>query len=188
MHPDPPTTTDPPTNSILVVLDADDPDATLQAVIRETAATDASYHLLAVYSTAEYSARRCARIDAGVPCDYTRDQLADEARRVANRVAREYFGPNADGVDATGAVGEKRDCIRRAVREADYDQVYVAEEPHSIWQRLLGVEQLSTELTRILPDVVSVVTVDDLGRAADRTDPDSILDPSAESTTRSHEP
>lgn len=183
-----PPTTDSPTNTILVVLDAADPDPTLQAVIQETDAPATAVDLLAVYSTAEYEERRRARLDAGVPGPYTLDHLAEEARRIAQRVGREYLGPDADEVEAMGAIGATRGCVRRAVRDADYSRVYVADQSHSIWQRLLGIETLSTELARMLPDVVSVVSVDDgVASPADDSDTDVVFDSGPGPTTRSHE-
>lgn len=187
MHTDNPHTTNPNTNRVLVVLNPDDPDTTLQAVVRETGTSDAEFHLLVVFPTAEYEARRRARIDAGVTAPYTLDSLAEEGRRIARRVGRGYLGP--DGIEPMGAVGDTPDCIRRAVQTDDYSRIYVTERPHSIWQRLLGVETLSAELTRVLPDVVSVVTVDDgVGSSSGSSDPDAVLDPTTESTTRAREP
>jgi hypothetical protein len=162
MPTDHPPQTESPTDRILVVLDADDPEPTLQAVVEETDATAAEVDLLAVYPTAEYEARRRARCDADAPGPYTLDQLAEEARRVARRAGREYLGPDPDGLDAMGAVGGRRECVRRAVRESDYSRLYVAERSRSFWQRLVGVETISTELARLLPDVVSVEAVEDV--------------------------
>lgn len=158
MHREHSSTTESSTDNVLVVLDADDPDATLRAVVPEldgSDASDAELHLLAVFPTTEYEHRRHARLDAGVSGPYTLEHLAEEARRIARRVGREYLAP--DGFEAMGAVGGTCDCIRAAVDEHDYGQVYVADEPRPTWQRILGSEDLSTELTRVLPDVVSVV-------------------------------
>lgn len=162
MHTDHTRPTESTTEDTLVVLDADDPETTLQAVIQETDPATGTVDLLAVYPTAEYEERRRARIDAGVTAPYTIEHLADEARKIAEEVGREYLGPDAARGEAMGAVGGTRACIRRAVRDADYSQVFVPEEAHAVWQRLLGVESLSTELTRVLPDVVSVRTVEDV--------------------------
>lgn len=177
MPTDHPPQTESPTNSVLVVLDADDPEPTLQAVIEETDAATTEIHLLAVYPTAEYEARRHTRCDAGVPGPYTLDQLAEEARRVAQRVGREYLGPDPNGLDAMGAVGGTRECVRRAVHEADYSRVYVAERSRSFWQRLVGVETISTELADLLPDVVSVEAVEDVPAPTDDSETEVIFDP-----------
>lgn len=176
------------TDSILVVLDADDPDTTLRAVIKETDVASTTVHLLAVYPTAEYEKRRRDRLEAGVPGPYTLDHLADEARRVARRAGREYLGSDPAAYEAMGAVGDKPDCIRRTAQDADYRRIFVAEHSQSIWQQLLGVESISTEVTRTLPDVVSVVAVNDvLDDRTDNMDADTGLDTGAESTPRSHE-
>lgn len=188
MHSDEPTTTDATSDPILVVLDTDDPETTLQAVVEETDAAAAAFHVLMVFPTAEYEERRRARVDAGVPGPYTIEHLTEDARRIAQRVGREYLGPDAEGFEAMGAVGGKRDCIRKAARTHEYRRVYVAEQPHSIWQQLLGAEDLSTELTRALPDVVSVVSVDDVvASTTGESDADAVFDPGAEPTTRSRE-
>ena len=179
MHPDHPPTT-PTTNRVLVVLDPDDPETTLRAVVREADPTTTEFHLLLVYPTAEYEARRAARLDAGITGPYAIDQLAEAARYTARRVGHEYLGPDTVGFEALGAVGRTRDCIERAVRDADYGRVYVAEESRSVWQRLLGVERLSTALARVLPDVVSVVGVDDvLERGVE--EPEADVPPDSES-------
>lgn len=188
IQPDRPPTAESPTDSVLVVLDAADPDTTLRAVIQEVDVAATTVDLLAVYPTAEYEKRRQDRLEAGVPGPYTLDHLAEEARRIARRVGREYLGADADDYEAMGAVGDKRACIRRTVQDAAYRRIYVAERSRSLWQRLLGVETISTELARTLPDVVSVVTVEDvLGARADDGDEDAVLDPGTESTLRSHE-
>ncbi|MEF8843113.1 MAG: hypothetical protein V5A62_16060 [Haloarculaceae archaeon] len=83
MSTDGPPQTESPTNSILVVLDAEDPEPTLQAVVEETDATTVEMDGLAVYPTVEYEVRRRARCDADVPGPYTLDQPPEEARRVA---------------------------------------------------------------------------------------------------------
>lgn len=184
MQADEPTKTESTTTSILIVLDPDDPDTTLQAVVQDADANAAEIHVMRVFPTAEYEQRRRDRIDAGVPGPYTIEQLTNEARRIARRVGREYLGP--DGFEAMGAVGRNRDCIRRAVRTHDYDRVYVADHQHSIWQRLLGVADLSTELTRALPDVVSVVSTDDVvGPGTDESVADAVVEREAELSTRS---
>lgn len=59
------------------------------------------FHLLLVYPTAEYEARRGARLDADVPGSYTMDQFAEEAGRVAQRVGNEYLGADAVGFEAS---------------------------------------------------------------------------------------
>jgi hypothetical protein len=150
------------TRRVLVVLDPDDPETTLRALIREADPTTTEFHLLLVYPTEEYEARRSARIDAGVPGPYTIDQLAGEARRVAQRVGSEYLGIEEVGFEALGAVGSTSDCVRRAVREANYSRIYLVEEPRPIWQRLLGTERISAVLARTLPTVVSVITAEEV--------------------------
>lgn len=161
MYPPHPHTTEPSTSHVLVVLDPDDPETTLRAVVREADPVVTAFHLLLVYPTAEYEARRRARHDAGAPGPYTIDHLAEEARRVAERLGRAYLA-DAAGVEALGAVGGTRDCVRRAARDTECSRVYVAEDSRSIWQRLLGVERLSMELSEMLPDVVSVVSLEEV--------------------------
>lgn len=188
MHVDELDTSDATSDQILVVLNTDDPGTTLRAVVREIDAAAAEFHILLVFPTAEYEERRHARIDAGVPGPYTIDHLTEDARRIAQRVGREYLGPDAEGFEAMGAVGDKHDYIRKATRKHDYSRVYVAEQSHSIWQRLLGVEDLSTKLTRTLPDVVSVVSGDDVVTSTtEESDADAVFDPGAEPTTRSRD-
>lgn len=166
MHTDHPTAPARTTSRVLVVLDPDDPETPLRAIIREADPTTTEFHLLLVYPTAEYEARRGARLDADVPGSYTIDHLAEEARRVAQRVGNEYLGADAVGFEALGAVGRTRDCVRHAVRDAEYSRVYLVEESRSIWQQFLGTERLSAVLARTLPAVVSVVTVEDVLEAS----------------------
>jgi len=155
MHSDSPTAAEPTTENVLVVLDADDPDATLRAVEPELSASDGALHLLLVFPMAEYAARRRARIDADVPGPYTVEHLSGEARRIARRVGREYLDPG--GFEAMGAVGGRCDCVRSAVDRGDYSRIYVVDPPRKRWHRLLGVEDLSTEIARVLPDAISVI-------------------------------
>lgn len=176
MHTDTTHTTGSPTSRILVVLDPDDPETTLRAVVREVDPATTEFHLLLVYPTTEYEARRHARLDAGVPGSYTIDHFAEEARRVAQRVGDEYLGADAVGSEALGAVGRTPDCVRRVVRDADYSRVYVARESRSIWQRLLGDEHLSAALVRALPDIVSVVTVETVLEADTDPELEAVLD------------
>lgn len=188
MHSDNSPTTDAADNRILVVLDVDDPERTLQAVVQETDATAAEVHLLMVFPTAEYEERRRARIDADVPGPFTIEHLTQDARRIARRVGREYLGSDAERFEALGVVGNRRRCIQRVVRTHEYSQVYVPEQSHSIWQQLLGVEDLSTELTRVLPDVVSVVSVDNVGASTTRgPDADAVFESGTDPTRRSHD-
>lgn len=173
-------------DSILVVLNPDDPAATLRAVMRDPATINAKFHLIVVFPTAEYEARRQARIDAGITGPYTIDHLIDEARSIALRVGRTYLDTDDGGFEAMGAVGRTRDRVNEAVQNHDYGRVYAAERPRPAWQRLLGVGRLSTELVRVLPDVVTVVSVDDgLGPAREEPVIEAVLRPEAEPSTRS---
>lgn len=186
MHANEPPTTESNTDSILVVLDTDDPETPLQTVVQDPDAQATEFHLLTVFPTAEYEERRRERKEAGVPGPYNLEHLTQDARRIARRAGREYLDP--DEFEPMGAVGRKRDCIRRAVREHDYNKVYVAEQSQTIWQRLLGVADLSTELTPVLSDGIPVVSIDDVGGlATDGYDADASGDSEAEFTTRPHE-
>lgn len=186
MHANEPTTTESTTDSILVVLDSDDPETALQTVVQDANAQATEFHLLTVFPTAEYEERRRQRNDAGVPGPYNLEHLTQEARRIARRAGREYLDP--DEFIAMGAVGRKRECIRRAVREHDYNKVYVAEQSQTIWQQLLGVAALSTELTRVVHDDVPVVSIDDLvGPGTGGPDADATRDHDAGFTNRPRE-
>lgn len=170
--------------SILVVLDFDDPATTLRAVMGDPATIDAEFHLLMVVPMAEYEARRRARIDAGVTGPYTVDHLTEEAHDIAQRVGCEYLDTDGAGFEAIGAVGRTRDYVSKAVRTHDYGRVYVAERPRPVWQRLLGVKDLPTELVRALPDVVTVVSAADvLGPVREESDSEVAFGPETESTT-----
>lgn len=64
-------------------------------------------------------------------------------------------------------------------------QVYVAERSRSIWHRFLGIERLSTVSARVLPEVVSIVIIEDvLETTTDAPEFDTILD-SIEPRTKS---
>lgn len=173
-------------DDVLVVLNPDDPAATLRAAMRDPATIDAKFHLLAVFPTAEYEARRRARIVAGVSAPYTIDHLIEEARIIAHRAGRSYLDVDDGGFAAMGAVGRTRDCVNEAVRNHDFGRVYVAERPRPAWQRVLGVGSLSTELVRVLPDVVTVVSVDEgLSPVREESDVEASVRLEAEPTIQS---
>lgn len=159
MHSKLPNTTASDADSILVVLDPDDPATTHRAILHDAVVTGGDLHLLVAFPTAEYEARRRARMAAGVPGPYTIDHLAMEGRRIAQRVGREWLGSDGPNFQVTGTVGKLHDCVRDAVREYGHTRVYVAALQRSLWQRLLGDTDMSPALARVLPDHVTVISI-----------------------------
>ena len=185
MHAPPSATAKPTTDGVLVVLDPEDPAATLRGALSHHVATDAYPHLLIVFPAAEYERRRRARVDAGAPGPYDRRHLADEGRRVARRVGREYLG--SEGVDflTTGAVGRPCDRVKAAVERVGHAQVYVPAPRRTLLRRLLGGADLATKLDRSLPDAVTVVPVDGVDEAAgDEAGSDADADTAVASVAR----
>lgn len=146
----------------LVVLDPNDPSTTLRAVLQQHDTCEDRLTLLVVFSTAEYEARRRARVEAGVTAPYTIDHLEMDARHIADRAGREWIDPRGFGFEAMGGVGRVQDCIRRATADKAYRHVFVAESPRTVWQRLLRIEGPVAMLTRVLPTSVTTVPVDDV--------------------------
>lgn len=190
-----PTTADPATDdaggtdstasgerTALVVLDPAYPEATLRAALAHPDAAG-TVHLLTVFPTAEYEARRRDRAAAGVIAPYTVSHLETEARRLARRAGRRWLGTPGVDFEAFGAVGSTRDRVLAAVAERGYDRVFVAAPQRTIWQRLLGRADLSTAIARVLPTVVTVVPVRDgtlpgLDRADGSLGAESVVDTS----------
>lgn len=152
-------TAEPTADSTLVVLDPDHPGTALRATL-EYLDRHGDLYLLVVFPMAEYEARRRARREAGVTAPYTIDHLEAEARRIAHGVGREWLDPAGAEFEAVGAVGRPRDCVQMAVEERGCTRVFVAAPQRTLWQRLLGVQDLPTTLIRVLPTVVTIVSVD----------------------------
>lgn len=164
----------------LFVLDPVVPSTVLRAALRDSRVSDGEIHLLAVFPPAEYQARRRARIDANLTATYTVDSLEEEARRIARQAGREWLGPTGVEFESMGAVGRLRDTVRRAVEDRGCTHVYVVIPRRTLWQRLLGTQDLSTTLARILPTDVIVVSVDDtFDPVLDLPDPSSVADVAA---------
>lgn len=187
MSEDPHQPTESPRDSVLVVLDEDDPASTLRASLRDTDPTRAAYHLLMVVPTRSYEAKRRAIADADVPWKYTIVQARENARQNAQRVGREFFGDGSDSFRATGAVGREREEIRQIVRTHDFTTVFVPDRERSLLQRFLGGGDLAATLEGSLPDGVSVETVDTVARpSGQEAESESTLDSYTEFTTGSN--
>ena len=152
--------TTPSIGGSLVVLDPHAPSATLRAALQHPDLSHGRLSLLVVFPTAEYEARRRARLEADVTAPYTIEHLEMEARRIALRVGREWIDPTGVEFDSLGAVGRIRDSVRRVLEDREYTHVYVGRSPRTFWQRLRRVEDRSTMLTRVLPKIVTVVPVE----------------------------
>lgn len=146
----------------LVVLDPNAPSTALRAVLQHPAVSDGDIHLLVVFPTAEYEARRRARVQAGVTAPYTIDHLEAEAQRIAQRTGREWLDPAGIAFEPIGAVGRLRDCVRTAAEDRGYTHVYVPATRRTLRQRLLGVGDNPSTLFGILPTGITVVPVDGL--------------------------
>lgn len=144
----------------LVVLDPNDPSTTLRAVLQHPGVNDGDLALLVVFPTAEYQARRRARLAAGVTAPYTIDHLEMDARRIAHRAGCEWIDPTGVEFEAIGAVGRLQDCVRMVVAARGYTQVYILPPRRTVWQRILGDADSSAALTRVLPTSVTVVSVE----------------------------
>ena len=146
----------------LVVLDPNAPSTTLRAALQHPAVSEGEVHLLVVFPTAEYEARRRARIQAGVTAPYTIDHLETEAQRIAQRTGREWLAPAGIAFQPIGAVGRLRDCVWTAAEDREYTHVYVPATRRTLRQRLLGVGDNPSALAGTLPTVITVVPVDGL--------------------------
>lgn len=143
----------------LVVLDGADPSSTMRAALQHIDPGDGTVHLLLVFPTAEYEARRHDRIAAGLTTPYTIGQLEEQARLVALRTGHEWLGPSGDEFEAIGAVGRLADCIRRVVENKGCTLIYIAPTKRSRWQRLLGGDEVAA-IRRVLPASVRIVPLD----------------------------
>ncbi|MFB6132707.1 MAG: hypothetical protein ABEJ44_04805 [Halanaeroarchaeum sp.] len=141
------------TQPVLVVLDPENPDGTLENVLRHPDLVDRELHFLLVYPTKEYETRRRARIEVGVTSPYAITHLEDEARRRALHLGYQWLGTKDGTVFAFGRVGPIPDQVRDIVEKYGYDQVYLDPKPRSIWQRVLGRIDEATSLARTLPDI-----------------------------------
>lgn len=167
MRPDDPGfSTAPFADRSLVVLDPEAPSTSLRSAIEHLPVSDGELHLLVVFPTEEYEARRRARLQAGVTTPYTIDHLEAEAQRMAQQAGREWLDPACVAFEPIGAVGRLSDSVQTAVEDSGSTHIYVPATKHTHWQRLLGVEGLSTALARVLPPVVSIVTVDGMADSA----------------------
>lgn len=144
----------------LVVLDPEDPSSTIRGVLQQHDTCQDRLSLMVVFPTAEYEARRRARIEAGVTAPYSIDHLEMDARQIADRTGREWIDPQGFGFEAIGAVGSVQNCIRQATAERAFRNVFVAESQRTVWQRLIRMEDPVARLTRDLPPSVTVVPVD----------------------------
>lgn len=156
---DPLTTKSPAVDRSLVVLDPDAASTTLRATLKHREVVDGALHLLVVFPTAEYDARRRARLEASVTAPYTIDHLEAEARRIAQQAGREWLDPAGVAFEPMGAVGRLRDCVQTAVEDRGSTHVFVAATRRTLRQRLLGVEDRSAMLAKVLPAEVTVVPV-----------------------------
>lgn len=136
----------PETDRVLVVLTPENPEESLKNALAEPTMVPDSADVILVLPTAEYEARRRARIEAGVDSPYSIDQLAEEARAIAKRVGCEYLGLVGVDFEAIGGVGRTRDLVIDAVRENEYTKVFVSSPRRTIWQRLLGSEETTTDI------------------------------------------
>lgn len=174
-------TRDPAADRSLVVLDPDIASTTLRATLEHPEVNDGDLHLLVVFPTAEYEARRRARLEANVTAPYTIDHLEAEARRIAQQAGRAWLDPAGVAFEPMGAVGRLRDCVQTAVEDRGPTHVFVASTQRTFWQRLLGVEDRSAMLAEVLPAVVTVVPVDGaLDPAANVVDGGAIADPAVD--------
>jgi hypothetical protein len=186
MTADPQHTTESTTDSILVVLDPDDPEATLRAALRDTDPSRASYHLLLVVPRQSYEAKRRAFADAGVPRKHTIGQAKEAARQQARRVGREFFGHHSAAFTATGTVGSKREAIRQTVETHDFAETFVPTRERSLLERFLGTGDPAASLARTLPDDIDVTTVDSMtGPSGEEPETESFFDSGSESTSGS---
>ncbi|MDX1747051.1 MAG: hypothetical protein R3324_14030 [Halobacteriales archaeon] len=148
-----------PEERVLIVLNPGDPVGTVRSVLREVDPSNVGCHLLLVYPTAEYEARRRGRIETGVNAPYTIDHLADEARQTAARVGKDWIDGIGADFEAMGYVGRTRDAVLGAARRYHYDRIYVPRSNPSIWSRILSSDPLPDELGRALPAVVKIISV-----------------------------
>ena len=148
-----------PDDSALVVLDGADPSSTLRAALQHIDLQNGRVHLLLVYPTAEYEARRRERIAAGLTTPYTVGQLEEEARLLALRTGHEWHRSSGGEFEAIGAVGRLTDCVRRVVEDNECTLIYFAPTKRSMWQRILGGDEVGA-LARALPASTSVVQLD----------------------------
>jgi len=163
MHTSPPNASEPSSGGTLVVLDPDAPGTTLRRVVPD-AAVDEPLYLLVVYPDSEYERRRRAHAQAGVRSGRGVHDLADDARRVAERVGERCLGLEAD-FEAMGAVGPRRERVAEAVEERDVERVYLPEThgPRgTLRERVRALLGLSPVFDRKLPEGVTVTTTDGL--------------------------
>lgn len=146
----------------LVVLNSASPEAILEIVLDARRIPDSEIDLMVVYPTAEYEARRRARLEAGVTTPYTVEHLAEDAQRTADRVGREWIDSDTVQLGAYGGVGRVEDRVNEVVRDRGHSVVYADYRPPTRWQQLFGVVDVSRTLGETLPAETAVRSVSDL--------------------------
>lgn len=147
----------PQTAKVLVVLTPDNPEASLRTALSHPSTATEIVDVILVFPTKEYEQRRRARIAGGISTPYTVDHLAEEAQHIAQRVGCEFLGMVGVDFQAVGGVGRTRDLVVDAVRDHGYTRIYVASPRQTLWERLLGTDDMAASIARVLPAGVAVV-------------------------------
>lgn len=153
MTPNTPAQTPLRTHPVLVVLDPEQPNTTLENVFQHADLVDRDLHFLLVYPTKEYEARRRARIEAGITTPFAISHLEAEARQRALHLGHEWHGGTNGTVTAMGRVGRLRDRVGEIVEENGYEEIYLDPTPQSSWQRLRGRIDAASSVVGSLPEV-----------------------------------
>lgn len=160
------------TETLLVVLDHEDPGQTMRAALagsgmgplrtalEDTAIEGVAVDLLLVIPTRSYEASRRARQEAGATTEYTLGQCEEAARLTAERVGREWLAPLGIDYQATGAVGRRRTVVQETVIARGSTRVYLESREPSRWRRLTGAMAPANILKRALPRETTVVPIE----------------------------
>lgn len=163
---------DPSIETILVVLDHENPTETMRAALAgsgrgplrnalgDTATGGASVDLLLVVPTRSYEASRRARQEAGATTEYTLGQCKEAARLTADRIGREWLAPMGIDYQATGAIGRRGTVVREAVDARRPTCIYLESSKPSCWRRLFGATSPAKILGQTLPGETTAVPND----------------------------
>lgn len=155
-------------DDILIVLDPEDPEATMQTALPYAADDADEVYLLLVYPDDIVERRKQAHEEANTRGHSNFPQLMAEAEREAERVGREYLGEEAE-FRALGTVGRRAPNVAAAAEWAGCTKVYVANATPGPLERIRRILDLPGDIAKELPDGVDLLAYEDL--IAAHTDP-----------------
>lgn len=138
----------------LIVLDPDDPDATMQQVLGRIEEEPVS--ILLVYPQRRFYRCQRAYDTAGIDAPLSVTQFEAKAERTAERLAQKYFEDGTE-YETIGGVGDVTDYVNTFVSYHDCSTVVAGETVASWRDRLRRIAGLPSGIDRVLPrDVVRI--------------------------------